>query len=146
MTTARHTASSILRARILALLRREGVTSRVLAARLGVLEGSLSRKLSLSAAEDQRRPLRLEELDCIAMVLGFPPDTLLLPVLLPGDRDALRWLVGDQRTPTEADFASVFSDPAARLARLVQQGLVDHDEATGAITITNLGAQAASCA
>lgn len=140
-------ASTILRARLAALIELNGHSLTGLARAMDRSHTWLLRKLDTDTAEP--RPLTVEDMDAVLGFLGAPPAALLAPVLLPGDRELLGY-VGSSGSVTygggvtAVDVAAVFAQGPAALARMAAQGLVEAAQADDATRyqITPLGASA----
>lgn len=94
MTVQPPTFGSILRARLLAALQREGRTVTSVAGELGRGRLTYSRKLNVS--HSAARALTTDDVDTLVAHLGLDPADLLQPVLLPHDVKILQ-VINDQR-------------------------------------------------
>lgn len=119
--------STILRTRLLALLELHGYSITGIAKAMGRSHTWLLRKLDPEQAAT--RPLTVSDLDEVLAHLGLEPDVLLMPVLLPGDRELLAFVGSAGSTAfgggvTVDQVSAVFAQADVALSRLSDQGLL----------------------
>lgn len=136
---SRPTLLQVLRCRLKLLLQLQGLSPSGVARDMGRAHTWLARKLD--ADHTQARPLLVQDIDEVLAHLELPGTRLLRAVLLPGDRELLRFIAATDN-PTAADVAAVFARDDEALARLAEQGLVATFDNT--LTLTDGGVTAAT--
>lgn len=117
-TPAAGSFGGILRARLLALMAREGTNPTNLSIAMGHAGSTLGRKL------DGRRRLCTADVEEVLGALGQPAEAVFRSVLFDGDKAALEWVWSRQRAGAVVFVADFIADHGDRLDRLTGQALL----------------------